>query len=286
MQMVEDKIPAIIQNLGFRVARLDTKFLESISTDDIDDIHTGRLALIGHWNALEHVKILMERLELKDVLYILDEADDLITNKDTDKETFLSEIMASGRLHATISVSATQLGWLRFIQQNGFPLDNYVACKPRDLKRLKYRGLEKIDVLKDASGDPIWIPEEPAQPKRENFPRGGDGTQAFKAAKEDFKWEKAEYPFQKDFYFGIDSDVLKALVDKFNKSRRKNRMLFLSLGALVEKGFEVQAKRILTTLSPKSKVLVISAGGGSHPHIPRCLFPCCFNEHMSVHVFL
>jgi hypothetical protein len=254
--MVREKMPDTVNKLGFRVARLDAAFIESMTPLDADDIRAGRLQLVGHWNALAHAKSLMEELDLKGVILVLDEADDLITNKDTVKETYLREIMAGGRLHSTISVSATQLGWIMFTQQFKFPIHKYITCTHDDLVRLQYRGIDRIVILKDAAGDPVWIPEEPVQPKRAQF----DCKDDFKAAQAVFKCEKYNYPFSMDYYYGIKSEEVKVLFDSFNQCDRPFKMLFLSLGGLVEKGSEVQAKLVVSVLSPQSKVILISAG--------------------------
>lgn len=257
-QMAKDKMPDIVGDFGVDVVRLTAKVLHDMDEEMSADIVTGRKAVIAHWNALELVEELIEDLVITEMNLVLDESDDLITNVEgedrTAKEASLARIFETGAVDAVTSLSATQLGWLRFVVANGIKVDSYLTPDAAALRKLKYRGLEGIEILKVANNAPVWIPDAPKKPVRRDF----EDDEAFKTAKAE---AKAADQFSAGNAYGIKSPEIKQLFDKFNASKTKHRVMFLSLGGKVVDGFVPQAHHVLTTLSPDAKVFMLSGDG-------------------------
>lgn len=261
-QMAKDKMPDILDDFGLDVVRLDNKFLRSMTAPQKADVTTGKLTVITHWNALELVEELLEILQLRKANLVLDESDELITNiseeggpsTQTRKEASLARIMDLGTVHSTTSLSATQLGWLRFMVSRGKKINAYLTVAPGVLKKLKYRGLDAIEPLVAPDGGPIWIPDSSQKPKRRDFL----DTESHKAAVEE--WKDADMWTAANAY-GIKSPEVEELFYRFNTSRRIHRVMFLSLGGKVAEGFRRQAEHILQELSPHAAVLMLAGDG-------------------------
>jgi hypothetical protein len=262
-QMAKDKMPDILDDFGLDVVRLDAKFIRTMTPAQKADVVTGKLTVIAHWNALELVEELFETLGLRKANVVLDESDELITNVAEDsaeppiqtrKEGALARVMDLGSVHSVTSLSATQLGWLRFVISRGQKIDSYLTAKPEVLKKLKYRGLDAIQPLVGADGEPIWIPDSSPKPKRRDFADAESHRIAVAAWKDADMWTAANA-------YGIKSSEVKELFRSFNSSRRSHRFMFLSLGGKVADGFKPQAEHILKVLCPSAKVLMLAGDG-------------------------
>jgi hypothetical protein len=257
-QMTNEKMPDLVRDFGVDVVRLTPKVLRDMDEETSADIVTGRKAVVAHWNALELVEELIDDLVITEMNLVLDESDDLITNVEgedrTAKEASLARIFETGAVDAVTSLSATQLGWLRFVVANGIKVDSYLTPDAAALRKLKYRGLEGIEILKGANNACVWIPDAPKKPVRRDFA----DDEAFKAAKAE---AKAADHFSAANAYGIKSPEIKMLFDKFNASKTKHRVMFLSLGGKVVDGFVPQAHHVLKTLSPDAKVFMLSGDG-------------------------
>lgn len=262
-QMAKDKMPDILDDFGLDVVRLDAKFIRTMTPAQKADVVTGKLTVVAHWNALELVEDLFETLELRKANVVLDESDELITNVAEDpgepviqtrKEAALARVMDLGAVHSVTSLSATQLGWLRFVISRGQKIDTYLTPRPEVLKRLKYRGVDAIKPLTGGDGAPVWIPDSGPKPKRRDYADAESHSIAVAAWKDDDMWTAANA-------YGIRSTEIKELFRSFNASRRSHRFMFLSLGGKVVDGFRPQAEHVLKVLCPSAKVLMLAGDG-------------------------
>ena len=247
--MAREKLPEVLRDFGVKTRLLDAKFIRELTPETAAAIGRGDESVVALWNKLDLVQQLVCRPEIGSVVLVLDESDELITSvigeKRSKKQRELAELMRSPKLRSVVSVSATQLGWLRFMVSEGLRVDAYIGCTPEDLARVGYRGLDAIKPLVGPDGRQVWIPAAPRKPKRADFARGGDGAAEYADAKAEYDAELAEYAFKLDGAYGVESPQVAALFGAFNASDVPHRQMFLSLGAQDKKGFRPQAQHIL-----------------------------------------
>jgi hypothetical protein len=257
-QAVKGKIPSFLERFSVKAERLTPKVKERMTDDEKEDVRCGQLSLVAHWNALKCVNAVIADLELKNVIMVLDESDDLISNVQddedglqvldpTDKEEELANFLNSGTMHCTVSLSATQLAWLRLLKSLNLKIESYIASDREKLARLRYRGIDAVEPPKYEGGSPCWIPEKPV--------RADYGSKA------EFDEACDEYPFNHNNLYGIYSEEVKGLFFVFNASRTPYRTMLMSLGPKVKDGFVKQAEVVMKELSPNAVVIMLVGGG-------------------------
>lgn len=245
-QMVRDKLPPTLAAFGMSTLRLDERRASRLSVAEFGQIASGQLCPIAHWNAIDCVEELVEQQEIKAVHLILDESDDMITNlaadhRCTQREAGIRRLINNPKVICVVSVSATTLGFLAFLNSRGIRATSRVLPTSAQLDRIGYRGLDALDQLQGADGNAIVIP-----PTSSRAPRGA-----------------APGPFAACNGFGIGSEEVRRLFADFN-ARQSGRM-FLSLGSRVtgDAGFNAQAARIVLDLAPRAAVFMVASAGTS-----------------------
>jgi hypothetical protein len=164
-QMVADKMLQTLEQFGIDVFRLENRTFGFMSTSDFSAVATGALVPVAHWNALDVVERLVDRPEIKLMRLVLDESDDMITSttdepsERTNKEAHIRRLVSHPKVNCVVSVSATQLGWLVFLDANNMRVKPALSPSSEDLQRVVYRGLDALEQL-HAGDAVVTIPPE------------------------------------------------------------------------------------------------------------------------------
>jgi hypothetical protein len=204
---------------------MDTNRTSSASFEN--DVRCGKLVKVAHWGRMNDITTEIQRLQLQDVVLLLDEADDLVS------KSGIRTLVENPGIHCHVGITATSTGWIDFLDRTGIRVSNFIS---EDLDRMHiigYKSLDNISILTDRSGREMHIPED--------------------ATKTTFSVKNM---------YGIRSPGVARLAALFNAAS-SSRMMLLSLCANVngKGGLREQAGYVARELCPGSTVLLMDGTG-------------------------
>ena len=194
------------------------------------------------------VKSLMAELKRKYVV-VDDEVDKVPTHLSAAarciREKHFYELVDDKNLVCFLGVSATQLAFIKAMQHEGIGIDAAVVADPEKLVLKGYVWFKDamVPLTQETEHGPVavYIPEPPVHPGR--YRRADwESRDAYDAELARFRAAQNAYEFTKERAYGIYSQQVKLLFDKFNNHPKP--VMFLSLGPFVAAGFHKQIDKI------------------------------------------